>query len=408
LSFAKKLTNNWKIVENVIFVIAFGLVMYKLVSEYWYYIHDSVKGKGYISAILGPFATRDYYMSAVAAMIIVNTTLILFEVISFVTRLFRQYRGNAGSYRKYKFIFKKLSVTYKPSFLAMLIHEILPKLILINMFWIWLPSFQKFAPFVVGLQWYCWIYAYVCWELSAWVYHFTSHRVRVLWCLHAPHHAPSEINMSVNWVHFFAEGYYSTLIHLVVLTLFGVNPLMFLAIMSIDSAWGVFTHISEHTLKDGKLGILQHFVITPAHHRVHHAKNPLYIDTNFAFVLPVWDWIFGTLQPLKEEVKVDYGVTRELDVTNFADLYFGEILLLYRDVKNAAGIKNKLSYIIMPPGWTPWGAAKTASALRQDFLKTSPELGVTSRNRFLTAIKSRFKTDRLEVETIEMSDSTVA
>jgi hypothetical protein len=168
----------------------------------------------------------------------------------------------------------------------------------------------------------------------------------------------------------------------------GVNPVMFLAIMSIDSAWGMFIHVSDRTLKNGKLGLLHNLIITPSHHRAHHASNPLYVDTNFASVLPVWDWLFGTLQPLKEEVKVDYGINRELDVTNFSDLYFGEILLLYRDIKNTPGIKNKLLYILMPPGWAPYSTANTASALRRDFLKTNAALGTTSKNRFLTAVKS--------------------
>jgi hypothetical protein len=172
---------------------------------------------------------------------------------------------------------------------------------------------------------------------------------------------------------------------------------MFLAIMSIDSAWGMFIHVSERSLKNGRLGILQHLIITPAHHRVHHARDPLYIDTNFASVLPLWDWLFGTLQPLKQEVKINYGINRELDVTNFSDLYFGEILLLWLDVKNARGIKNKLSYILMPPGWTPKDMAKTASALRREFLKTNAALGATSKTRILTAIKSCSEMYRLKV-----------
>jgi hypothetical protein len=218
----------------------------------------------------------------------------------------------------------------------------------------------------------------------------------VLWCLHAPHHSPTDLNITVNWVHFFAESYYSTLVRLVILTLMGVNPGMFLAIIVIDSAWGIFIHVSERTIRNGQLGILHHLIITPSHHRVHHAKSPLYVDTNFANVVPIWDWLFGTLQPIKEEVKTEYGVTRDLDVTNFSDLYFGEIFLLWRDVKNAKGIKNKLLYIITPPGWTPTSKAKTASSLRRDFLQTNPTLGETSKNRFLTAIRSGFKMDKVK------------
>jgi hypothetical protein len=213
--------------------------------------------------------------------------------------------------------------------------------------------------------------------------------------------------MSVNWIHFFAESYYSTLIRLLVLLPFGVNPVMFGVMIAIDSAWGIFIHISDTALKDGRLGILQHLVITPAHHRVHHAKNSLYLDTNFANVLPVWDWIMGTLQPIKEEVKTEYGILRNLDVTNFSDLYFGELFLLYNDVKDADGIRNKLLYIFMPPGWTPGSAHKTALALRHEFLKTNPALGVTSREKIFNSIQSYIKNYRLKAKADELADPGV-
>ncbi len=396
MSSTKKLSKNWRITENVIFVFAFGFIMYSLISTYGLYVYDSIKGKGYIGAIIDPILSHQYYLSIVSVIIILNSTCVLWEMVLFIIHLSKQESGNMHWFDRYKFIFKKVLVNYKPSFLALLIYQLLPKLILLHMFWIWLPHVQRFALFTVNLKWYSWIYAYLCWELSTWVFHFTSHRVRLLWCFHSPHHAPSELNMTVNWVHFIAEVYYSTFIHLIVCIVLGVNPLMFIAIMGIDSAWGTFVHISERALKNGHMGILQYLIITPAHHRVHHAKNPLYVDTNFASVLPFWDWIFGTLQPLKEEVKVDYGITRDLDVTNFSDLYFGELLLLWRDIKNAEGIKNKVLYVVKPPGWTPAGVTETASALRQDFLKTNPALSVTSRNRFLTAIRSGLKMDKLE------------
>jgi sterol desaturase/sphingolipid hydroxylase (fatty acid hydroxylase superfamily) len=404
MSSARKLNRNIRIIENVIFVFAFGFLLYKLVSTYGLYIYDSIKGKGYLGAIIDPIKSHQYYISAVSIIMILNATFVIWEILVFIILVLKQEKGNAQGYQKHKVIFKKVCVQYKSSFLALLIHDFLPKLILFHMFWIWLPHFQKFQLFTVNLKWYSWIYGYLCWEFSTWLFHFSSHRIRFLWCLHSPHHAPSEMNMTVNWVHFFAESYYSTLVHLTISLLLGVNPVMLFAIISIDSAWGIFTHVSERTIKDGRLGILQYLLITPAHHRVHHAKNPLYLDTNFAFVLPLWDWLFGTLQPLKDEVKVEYGVIRKLDVTNFSDLYFGEILLLYRDVKNAKGIKNKLLYIVMPPGWTPLSTDQTALTLRQDFLKANPGFGSTSKNKILAAIRSRVKVYQPELNGVEIPE----
>lgn len=401
MRFTEKQRKNLRIAENVIFLLAFGLIMYQLIWGYGLHVYNSIKGKGYIGSVINPIINHQYIVGAGAIIIIVNSTLFLWEIISLISQLLKQEGSNAKGYDKYKFIFKKFSVSYKSAFLAMLVLEFLPKLILLNMFWIWLPHIQKIALFTINLQWYSWIYAYLCYELSSWIFHFSCHRIRLLWCLHSPHHAPTEINMTANWIHFFGEIYYSALIRLIILALLGINPVMFVLLLTIDHAWGIFIHISDRALKNGRLGILRHFIITPSHHRAHHAKNPLYIDTNFANVLPFWDWIFGTLQPLKEEVKPDYGITRDLDVTNFADLYLGEIYLLYQDVKNAKGIKNKLLYIIMPPGWAPGSAAKTALVVRREFLEAYPELGITSKNKLLAAIRSgsgmyKLKTQRNE------------
>jgi sterol desaturase/sphingolipid hydroxylase (fatty acid hydroxylase superfamily) len=399
MRFTKKLSKNLRTAENVIFILAFGLIMYQLISSYGRQVYDSIKGKGYVGSITGPIGDHQYSIGIAAVIIVLNSTLFIWEIIAFIVQLSKQKRTGTKGYNRYKLIYKKFSVNYKSSFLALLIHEIYPRLILLNMFWIWLPHIQKIGFFTINLTWYGWIYGYICYEFASWVYHFTCHRIRFLWCLHSPHHAPSEINMSVNWTRFFAESYYSAFSRLVILTLLGVNPVMFIVMISIDYAWGIFIHISERALKNGRLGILQYFMITPAHHRAHHAKNPLYVDTNFANVLPFWDWIFGTLQPLKEEVKADYGITRHLDVTNFSDLYFGEIYLLYRDVKNAEAIKNKLLYIVMPPGWTPAvGSTKTALAIRRDFLETNPGLGVTSKNKLLAAIRYGSKVYKLKVK----------
>jgi hypothetical protein len=104
------------------------------------------------------------------------------------------------------------------------------------------------------------------------------------------------------------------------------------------------------------------------------------MDTNFCTFLPFWDWVFGTLQPLRNEVKIEYGITRKIDITSFMDFYFGEFRLLFHDIKNAKGIRNKLLYLVKPPGWHPETVEHTAETVRSNFLKANPELGITSRN----------------------------
>ena len=185
-----------------------------------------------------------------------------------------------------------------------------------------------------------------------------------------------------------------------ILSLFGFRyEMLFPAIFAIEVGWGTFIHAGERSLKKGRLGFLKYFLITPSHHRVHHAKNPLYMDTNFCTFLPFWDWLFGTLQPLRDEVKIEYGITRKMDVTNFIDFYFGEFILLFRDVLNTKGLKNKFLYLIKPPGWNPESVEDTAATVRESFLKENPEYGFTSR-RWLMGKKKNLKPPEGDLATI--------
>ena len=97
------------------------------------------------------------------------------------------------------------------------------------------------------------------------------------------------------------------------------------------------------------------------------------MDTNFCNLLNIWDRIFGTYQPESDKIPVQYGITREMKKNSFLDAYFGEIVLLVKDVAKAPGLKNKFLYIFMPPGWSHTGAHKTARKTRDEFIKSAAE-----------------------------------
>ena len=229
--------------------------------------------------------------------------------------------------------------------------------------------FEKYAVINTSFTWYWFIYGYIVWELAHFVYHYLGHKVRLFWCLHSTHHAPEQMNLSVTHAHFFLEAPYADVIRTSICILLGVNPPLLFLIMFIDGAWGAFIHAGENLLKDGRLGFLNKLILTPSHHRVHHAKNPLYMDTNFCNLLNIWDKIFGTFQPEKKDIPPTYGITRQMNANSFLDVYFGEIAALWKDVKKAPGFKNKILYMFMPPGWSHTGEHKTASLVRNNFLK---------------------------------------
>lgn len=260
-------------------------------------------------------------------------------------------------------------VQYRVAFFTFVFNRFISRFISIGMAALCIGWFEPYALFKTQLTWYWFIYGYIIWELSHFVYHYLGHKVRLFWCLHSTHHAPEYMNLSVTYTHFFLEAPYADLIRTTICILLGVNPPLLFVIMFVDGTWGALIHVGENLLKDGRLGFLYKIILTPSHHRVHHARNPLYIDTNFCNLLNIWDRVFGTLQEELPEETIEYGITRPMKPGAFLDAYFGEIPLLIKDVYEAPTLKDKLLYIVMPPGWSHTGAHKTARMVRQEYLK---------------------------------------
>ena len=262
---------------------------------------------------------------------------------------------------------KPQTKVYKVNFLIYVFNRFAGRFISIAMVAYCIGLFQPYAPFTVNMAWYGFLYGYVVWEFGHFIYHYLAHKVRLFWCLHSTHHAPENMNLSVTYAHFFLEGPYADVIRTTACILLGVPPEMLFVIMFIDGTYGAFIHVGENLVRDARFGWLGKLILTPSHHRVHHARNPLYIDTNYCNLLNIWDRFFGTYQEEQDHLPPEYGITRPVNSGNFWDVYFGEIVALARDVVGAPGIKNKFRYLFMPPGWSHTGAHKTARTVRQAY-----------------------------------------
>ena len=271
-------------------------------------------------------------------------------------------------------IYKKFKVEdYKVSFLIFVFNRFVSRFISIAAVAFCIAVLEKYAIIKTSFKWYWLIYGYIVWEFAHFIYHFLAHKIRLFWCLHSTHHAPQNMNLFVSFSHFFLEAPYADVIRTSICILLGVNPPLLFLIMFIDGAWGGFIHVGENVMKDGRLGFLNNIILTPSHHRVHHAKNPQYMDTNFCNLLNIWDKDFRTYKVEEREEFPVYGITRKMNPNNFMDVYFGEIFALSRDVIKAPGIKNKLLYIIMPPGWSHTGNHTTATIIKRNLIKNKME-----------------------------------
>ena len=113
---------------------------------------------------------------------------------------------------------------------------------------------------------------------------------------------------------------------------------------------------------------------TPSHHRVHHATNPRYLDTNYAGVFIVWDKMFGTFVPeLKEDPPV-YGIVKPVGSYNPFVVAFHEFFALMRDCARDGLRPDKwFGRFVNAPGWSPDGANNRSIELKQAYVAAHPD-----------------------------------
>ncbi len=224
---------------------------------------------------------------------------------------------------------------------------------------------QSLVTWSLPTAWYGWVAGLVIYEFWYGLQHWMGHKVRLLWCVHATHHAPDTINLTVGLNHHALESLvYFPIFFGLFPALCGVPVEMILIINLIDVIWGSLLHVSADVIKF-RYGPLEYVLQTPRYHRVHHGQNIRYMDTNYNSITLFWDWVMGTLQPLRDDDPVQYGITRDVDVESLMDVQFGEFKSLWHDVKTAPGLSNKLRYLIMPPGWSHTGDHKMVRDLKR-------------------------------------------
>ncbi|HEU0226833.1 MAG TPA: sterol desaturase family protein, partial [Arachidicoccus soli] len=151
------------------------------------------------------------------------------------------------------------------------------------------------------------------------------------------------------------------------LAVIGYRPLDILLIYALSQTYGTLAH--TRVIK--KLGFLEYFMITPSHHRVHHAKNVKYLDKNFGMTIVLWDKLFGTFQKEVATIPIEYGIRKEKPYNNFIDVVTHEIRQIIIDCRQPISFKQKLKYIFGKPGYSHNGSRQTAQQLREKEVRDS-------------------------------------
>jgi sterol desaturase/sphingolipid hydroxylase (fatty acid hydroxylase superfamily) len=201
--------------------------------------------------------------------------------------------------------------------------------------------------------------------------HRWDHEIRLFWAVHVTHHSSEHMNFTVGFRSSVFQPLYR-FVYFIPLALCGFKPLDIIFIYSATQIWGIFVH----TELINKMGWLEYILVTPSHHRVHHASNPKYLDKNMGMFLIIWDQLFGTFQPeltAEEYQPRKYGLTKPLEKTTPGNIIFHEWNDIGKDLsREDIGWKEKWNYVFGPPGWSHDGSRLTSDQMRdaEDFTIT--------------------------------------
>ncbi len=206
--------------------------------------------------------------------------------------------------------------------------------------------FENITPFKFGSNPVIWLLALMAGDLLAYWHHRLSHEINFLWAAHIVHHQSEELNVTTVF-RVSAFAVINRTLFWIWLPVFGFSPSISTSVLLVI---GLYQFVS-HTRLINKMGFLEYIMVTPSHHRVHHARNDKYIDKNYGHVFIFWDKLFGTFEP--EVEAPEFGIVSGFESSNPIWAYFYYWANLFKRSKQTKSWKNKIKVFFMPPAWTP-------------------------------------------------------
>ena len=206
----------------------------------------------------------------------------------------------------------------------------------------------------VEAKWATYLIAFVALDFAGYWVHRLNHKVNFFWNAHIIHHSSEEFNLACALRQSISVFVKLFVVLLLPAALLGVPG----EVIAIVAPLHLFAQFWYHTRHIGKMGFLEKIIVTPSHHRVHHALNKEYIDKNLGQIFIFWDKLFGTFQEELKEVPPVYGITRPVKTWNPIKINFLHLWLLIKDAWHAKNWKDKLRIWFMPTGWRPADVAE--------------------------------------------------
>ena len=215
---------------------------------------------------------------------------------------------------------------------------------------------------------FTWIAAFLLYDLSYYWMHRMHHEIKILWATHSVHHHGEDYNLATA-LRQTSTGWLWKWIFYVPMMLIGVPGEVFVTVAGINLVYQFWVH-TEHI---GHLGFLEKIFITPMNHRIHHAKNKEYIDANYGGVFIIWDRMFGTYTPQRDDLKPVYGTATPLNSWNPIWANFQVYSIMIKDSIKTKLWRNKIKVWFSETYWRPEDCVEEKDP-REFFKKYNPKI----------------------------------
>ena len=191
--------------------------------------------------------------------------------------------------------------------------------------------------------------AFLALDFAGYWVHRLQHVTNFFWNGHIVHHSSEEFNLACALRQSISAIVKTFAVFLLPAAVLGVPDIVVATVAPLH----LFAQFWYHTQHINKMGLFEKIIVTPSHHRVHHAINKEYIDKNYGQIFIFWDKWFGTYQEELPTVPPVYGITRPVRTWNPIKINFQHVWLLLKDTWRTNNWKDKFLLWFKPTGYRP-------------------------------------------------------
>lgn len=197
------------------------------------------------------------------------------------------------------------------------------------------------------------IAAFLLMDYAYWWWHWANHMVPFFWRFHNVHHTDLDMDVSTASRFHFGEMVFSTGFLALTVFIMGVGPITLLSFFVVFECATLFHH-SNWQLAVWFERTLNHMIVTPRMHGIHHSIVQRETNSNWGTIFCWWDKFHGTLRRDIPQDEITIGVPA---YRNENELTFGRLWLL--------PFRRQLDYWCLPDGERPERPSRQADELAQ-------------------------------------------